>query len=808
MKQPSIFLSVLVAALIILVGYHKVFLGYHFFDHEDWIAISGHSAGNKFSNGWRADKGIGLSYFYGDPGLWHPWSLLSFWERVMPNRTLAWTLSVIGLDFGTVLAWLLFIFRFFPSINRWLAVLIVPLMVFCFDAPASHYARSWISLTGAIPLQFWVLFHYYKNPRWVHVLGASLVWWSVAFTGNLWSLTQLLMLGFVFFLIFVRHLRMSWKIALKRFLWLHAVGLIIVLFLGAWVFYSFGLDQMVMGYVRERTFVLGELKWLAQPKPLLNYLFGFIPFMAFPINHEFAAFRFLPYHHGVSVIFIFVFFHYLGQKNRDLWLSVMVGLLCVFFIHSVLDLGKLLPAYSSLYTFISNKTSKLISMYGSVYSLEVLLILFFVASVTPQNVVTPHRFWRRLQVWVALLTVGLYLSALVIALLGLLAGEHYRSIFEQWLPSLIPSTFSGYSRELLTEVLRYNAQRYQSYIGIPLILFFVTSLFISVLFIKEGWLRWAAGRPKLVIAAFLLVNAFLLSWSIYPLKNKALAWEKPGLKALSFQPTDRFYFVRSLGWEKTPEGFRKKYRDLEGGYRKAQVGLLEPPGLNISGFKSFTSKIESSFMVRIFRDAGFDYKRLYYGSAFVASPLLDMAAVNYYYSDGVIENLPPQIVPFAQDGQIYVYKNTSAWPYYYLADRLQKAQGELSNPIRGTAYLDGVEFFDLSRGSKAGDVRLKKFGYGDLVFEVDADGEEFLVVADAWHPFWRARTSTGRELKVYRTNEVFKGVRLEPGRYELDLFFDTKPYQPGIWISILAWMAWAWATWAAYKDRREMPWLN
>ena len=166
MKQPSIFLSVLVAALIIIVGYHKIFWGHNFFDHEDWIAISGHSAGNKFSNGWRADKGIGLSYFYGDPGLWHPWSLLSFWERVMPNRTLAWTLSVIGLDFGIVLAWLLFIFRFFPSINRWLAVLIVPLMVFCFDAPASHYARSWISIAGAIPLQFWVLFHYYKNPRW------------------------------------------------------------------------------------------------------------------------------------------------------------------------------------------------------------------------------------------------------------------------------------------------------------------------------------------------------------------------------------------------------------------------------------------------------------------------------------------------------------------------------------------------------------------------------------------------------------------------------------------------------------------
>lgn len=804
MKKLSVILPAILSVLIVFIGYYKVFTGHNFFIHEDWVASSNHTFGNKYSNGWRPDKGLGLSYFYGDPAMWHPWSLLSFGEKIIPDRVLAYTLMILVLDSVVVIAWFIFIRHFYPKINPWLVVLLVPLSVFCFDAPAQHYARGSISLAFGIPFGLWILFEYYKRPRWLHVCLMAFVWWFVAFTSNLWFFTQLLMLGFVFSIFYMMYSKERWPLIAQRFLLLHAVGLTVFTLLGAWVFYSFGLDQAVVGYVREKPNVFKGLNWLPEIKPLLVYLLGFIPFVGVPVNNEFAAYRFVPYFHGVSVIFIFAFLYFLGKRAEDFWQFALKGLLAVFFVHGILDYGKLLPAYSAVYNFISNKTSKIISMYGFVYCLEVLLIVLFLAYIRPDNITATNRICRRLQVLIAGVTVLLYTAALAVALLAFFFPEQYLFTVERLIASKLPQNLGGYSKELLSYVVSYNARRYQAIVTLELIIFFATSIVIAGVFLRDKWLRFAARSSKIVIAAFLLVNAFLLSWSIYPLNNRPMAWDAPGLRKLAFEPTDRFYFVRSMNWEKTPEGFRKKYMDVDGGYRKSQIGLLEPPGLNISGFKSFTSKQESSFMGRVFRDAGFDYKRLYYGASFVTSPLLDMAAVNYYYSDGVIENRPPQIVPFAQDGQVYIYKNTSAWPYYYLADRLQKTEEYLSHPVRATAYLDGADLFDLSRGAKAGDVRLKKFGYGDLVFEVDCANEEFLVVADAWHPFWKARTSTGRELKVYKTNEVFKGVRLEPGRYELNMYFDTRPYLPGVWISIVAWFLWAFATWCAYKDPREI----
>ena len=95
-----------------------------------------------------------------------------------------------------------------------------------------------------------------------------------------------------------------------------------------------------------------------------------------------------------------------------------------------------------------------------------------------------------------------------------------------------------------------------------------------------------------------------------------------------------------------------------------------------------------------------------------------------------------------------------------------------------------------------------------MTFDIDCAHEAFLVVADAWHPFWKAQISTGEQLKVYKTNEVFKGVRLPAGKYQLRLFFDTKPYEPGIWISIVAWMLWGTGAFWAWRSRREIHWVR
>ncbi len=805
MKRSSLVLALFLSVLIVFVGYYKIFLGYNFFIHEDWVAVSNHTAGNKFSNGWRPDKGLGISYFYADPAMWHPWSLLTFFERITPNREFAYTLSVVLLDVSVVITLLLFVRRFLPQINLWLVILLAPLCVFSFDASAQHYARAFISFSAGIPLFMWVLFNYYQKPRWVHIFYGAIILWCVAFTGNVWSLTQLLMLGFVFSLLYLSYFKKDWMVIARQFLFFHVLCVPCVLLLGAWVFYSFGLDQMTVGYVREKFFLFNGLKFIPDFKSLISYLCGFIPFFAIPINHNLAAMNYLPYHLGVSVIFVFGFLFFLGRKAESFWEFALKALLIVYFVHGILVYGKLIPAFAEVFQFIVRKTSTLFTMYLFVFSIQTLMIILFVSMVSSHNVLSIDRFCRRLQVLIAAITATCYGAALILCMGATLAPGFYFWIADHWIPGLMPDQMGGYSKELLSYMLSYNAHRYQELIRPQWFLFFISSMLIAGVFIKDRWLRFAAGLPKFWIAGVLIINAIMLTWSFYPLSNQPLVWERPEVQSLKFEPTDRFYLFRYLKWEKTVEGFKKKWESADDhGPRKNLVGYSEPPGLNISGFKSFTTRAEGDFIGRILKEAGIGYKRLYYGEFFVSSDLLDMAAVKYYYSDNIIENLPPTILPYAQFEQLHIYKNTAAWPYFYLADRIESLNGPVEHPVRGTAYIAPEDQFDLSGGPDKGNVALREFHSGRMTFDYNSLSDGFLVVADAWHPFWKARNSQGEELQIVKTNEVFKGVRLPAGNYQVEMYFDTSPYLPGVWVSLAAWILWLVGFVWAYRSRREI----
>ncbi len=66
---------------MILLGFYKIFFGADFFVHQDQYLTSNFTYGNSIGNGWRPDKGFGISFFYGDT-ITHAWSLFSFWEKI------------------------------------------------------------------------------------------------------------------------------------------------------------------------------------------------------------------------------------------------------------------------------------------------------------------------------------------------------------------------------------------------------------------------------------------------------------------------------------------------------------------------------------------------------------------------------------------------------------------------------------------------------------------------------------------------------------------------------------------------------
>jgi uncharacterized membrane protein YfhO len=134
-----------------------------------------------------------------------------------------------------------------------------------------------------------------------------------------------------------------------------------------------------------------------------------------------------------------------------------------------------------------------------------------------------------------------------------------------------------------------------------------------------------------------------------------------------------------------------------------------------------------------------------------------------------------------------------------------KEDGEhLENVKRGTAYLAKEDCFPLPENSGNSSIELKEFSYGKMVFDFSGNNEEFLVVADAWHPFWKAYAGE-KDLPIVKTNEIFKGVRLPKGEYTLTMEFDTSPYLPGVYVTIVFWIlflsAWFWVYFGSKHKR-------
>jgi hypothetical protein len=360
--------------------------------------------------------------------------------------------------------------------------------------------------------------------------------------------------------------------------------------------------------------------------------------------------------------------------------------------------------------------------------------------------------------------------------------------------TIFPSGARGLSAESMKEIAAYNVWCLRHIFHWPALLFYALSAVVAGIFLSDRWLWKVARLPKMVLAAFLIGHGILLSWAIFPLDATSSIWQQKALASFKFEPTDRFLYVsgRSDDMQRKWEVFHQKWtnerEELSPFY---PVGLLEPPGLNISGLKSFATKDEGAWVFHAFNDDGRErlvHLRLFYGGPLHVSELLDMSAVKYYYSDRPLEDLPPQLVPFAQGHELYIYKNVKAWDYFYTADRLAGLKdGEYPRNISpGTAYLNEKDMFDLPAAKVKPRVRLSHFESGLMKFDVDTPAESFLVVADAWHPFWKARAD-GKDVPVLKANVIFKGVRLAPGHYELTMFFDNTPYRRGIYVSLAAW---------------------
>ena len=78
---------------IIILGFSPIFFGFIVFAEEDVLTICNHTNGNVSGNGWRPERGLGTSYFFGDPGAFHAWSILTVLNKIFNLNNFNFTIS-------------------------------------------------------------------------------------------------------------------------------------------------------------------------------------------------------------------------------------------------------------------------------------------------------------------------------------------------------------------------------------------------------------------------------------------------------------------------------------------------------------------------------------------------------------------------------------------------------------------------------------------------------------------------------------------------------------------------------------------
>jgi len=153
---------------------------------------------------------------------------------------------------------------------------------------------------------------------------------------------------------------------------------------------------------------------------------------------------------------------------------------------------------------------------------------------------------------------------------------------------------------------------------------------------------------------------------------------------------------------------------------------------------------------------------------------------------------------------VHVYRNRAAWPYFFLAKAVAPESVAWSEftPEREFAYISSDHLTRLSIAGQ-GRVMLDSFSNGVMTFHYRSSGPELLVVADAWHPQWKASID-GEDASVIRVNRMFKGVSVPAGEHRVTLYFDTTKYRLGIYFSLAAWVTLI-AVFGVYYLRKKSP---
>jgi hypothetical protein len=802
---------------IVLIALHMgMFFGDTLFTEEDHLSTFLWQAGNANSNGWRPDIALGLTCFYGDPGAFHCWSVYRWFHELFSDDRMVFQVTILFLLWLTSITQFLFLTKAIPSLRFRYRVglsLLIPLGSLRYEF---FFQRHWTFMTISPPVIALILHEFFQRPSLRHYFYYTLTLFFSLFLGSFLPFFHSLWFSLVFALAYFYYYHLkerkqeTWNFV-KRFFYLNAGAGISIPILGAWIFYSLFIEHSTVGYVRDPDYSTNSWFVSFDAISIFNKFLSYVSVALLPANVGglgFGQYFSLLSWNYVSPIIPILLLPFLFSRSQNFWEFISKVIIFGGFFWQ--EITSWVPGIVNVFQRIFNlypptKLQPIIQVF------EVLLLGIFIDRFQREG------HWKKI---FGMKIVRIF-GAILLTLYGVLSlFVACAMFFPQQLKNFLSGLLDwsgvmdslGAKGKFIEYIGLENITLFNETFSFYFLLYCLSCLPLIWFFIaKPRFGLFENGREK-VFMVLLLFNSVALCWGGVPLNKDPLVWDHilDEEKQISeqFSSVDRIVRVSPppcRGRSGFLECVERKFFDLEFGPDRNVIGYRMSPILDFSTAKSFTSREVTEFVQALLRMENIEEKGLirYLTTSppILSSRIYDIYGITYLqsrYRLPTMENM--ELVYKAK--QFFLYKNKRAWPYYYFADRIEAihAYEDLYDAEQGVAYLwEDDPRIDLIPNLTEGKRRLEltKFEYGDVEFMYSSEEQEFLVIADSWHPNWHASVNE-KEVPIVKTNGVFKGVLLPSGEGVVRLFFDNSPYQPGIWISVISWIlflfGWVWYT--------------
>jgi len=147
-----------------------------------------------------------------------------------------------------------------------------------------------------------------------------------------------------------------------------------------------------------------------------------------------------------------------------------------------------------------------------------------------------------------------------------------------------------------------------------------------------------------------------------------------------------------------------------------------------------------------------------------------------------------------QLGTTYIYENERTLPRAFIVHRVRAvADGDEEGALAALeglnpaleAVVEGGK--GLAGAAEPDQTQIVSYSPNHITVETELATPGLLVIGEIWYPGWRARDN-GREVPIYRTDYVLRGIYLDAGRHTIEMSYDPVSLKVGGAISTLAWV--------------------